>query len=137
MARIVFVAEQGAWFLRRQLEHLCALRDRFRKLELSRIDSYQIVVAAGSGRSAAVGGCPQRPQMDVINPFLGESVAERGLGKTRARGIRHRTHVDHSLNAGVPDGSNEVADGRAFIPDGKDTHRAYDTASAFPRKTGI
>ncbi len=121
--RLAFVAQQGARHFRCQLDHLRALGDRLGKLELPRIDPPEIVDSSRSGRCPTVGGRSKRPQVDVVDPLLGEGVAERGLREAGPPRVRNGADVDDPLNARLLQGGEKFALGDALVTDGEDVHR--------------
>lgn len=80
-AGVALVTEQSARLLPRKFEHLGALRNRLRKLELARVDPLEVFTAPCSRRSSPVGRRAQRAQVDIIDSGLCKRVSKQGLGE--------------------------------------------------------
>ena len=120
--RFPLVAEECTWPLRRQFHHLRAFSDGFRQFQLARIDAFQIIDARRSSCGAAFGGRSERPQMNVLDPGLGETIPQRSLGKAGTAGVGNCTNVDNSLDSCALKRGDEFGNRRAFVADGENLH---------------
>src|SRR5437660_5197264 len=87
-------AEQGARALACQLNHLCALGDRLRQLELAGIDARHVLVPPRPCCGAALGRSAEGPQMDIFDPSFFEGSPKGRLRKARAPRKRQRANVN-------------------------------------------
>jgi len=122
LGRLALHAQQCARFLRREVEHLCTLRDRFRKLELAGVNSLHIFVSPGPGRGPAFGGRAQGLQVDIFDADFAERQPERRLRKAGASRQRQGANVDYAFDAGILQRGEKLVHRRALVTDGEDLH---------------